>query len=97
MRRCLSQRVRADREYAVALGAFVVQAGGAKVMTSLDIKLNQGVGNITFLLDRPVSGEDWLQRRPGVVGIRGGERQGGEGRTQTKFPPEFYKTNTIFP
>ena len=80
MRRCLSQRVRADREYAVALGAFVVQAGGAKVMTNMNINLNQGVGNITSLPDRPVSGEDWLQRRPGVGGIRGGERQGGEER-----------------
>jgi len=31
MRRCLVQRVKADREYAVALSAFVAQAGGAKV------------------------------------------------------------------
>ena len=30
MRRCLTLRVKADREYSMALGQFVMQAGGAK-------------------------------------------------------------------
>jgi len=36
MRRCLVQRVKAEREYAVALTAFVTQAGGAKVDPALE-------------------------------------------------------------
>ena len=41
MRRCLALRVKADREYSMALGSFVMQAGGGAAMAKGQTMVSQ--------------------------------------------------------